>query len=657
MNVNCKMSNRVERYLEDAALRMMELRNVRKVTTDILIIELINSAQSKLNHFLILNYPEFEEEALNYDIIMASTLNEEFVDNFYNLKDHNYIYSKEVIKVLEDAYKLATKKGLKEVDETALTVALVQFKSKYWSYLKDTYDIDIVEIRQHFSISKYLNNEIKEIDQEVMLSARDNYIENFLGEGYNSTSPKNDKMFELMNDKVDKKKRNIICGRNDEIKKVFNLLQKMTVRGVILKGPSGVGKTAIVEGITERIEKGQCPDEFKGKKVYRLDFEGLMENTKYVGQFEEKVKSLKEFLLSQNNVILFIDEIHNIIGAGRSANSSYDLANGLKPILTDGKVQIIGATTDEEYKKYFSFDGALRRRFQIVEVEEPKIKELKRMLSGKVRQLEEFHKVKVPERSFEYAVMEASKYNFNTANPARTVDILDNAMVIAKNKKKEELEEEDILEVHKENVKDFKKMSKKDVEQIAYHETGHYILNKALKGNSNKVELVTIIPADDYLGANIIIEKRHKYQIKTKQFYINEIAELLAGEKAMLLNGFYANSGKSDDLMRASKIARNMVLEFGMFSQNTDILGNYNSYVENERIELEYLSDKQKEELTKQVDIILEEGYNLAEKVLKRKKKQLDIIAKALIKAGSLDSNQLTGLYSGKLNLEDIPKL
>ena len=151
MNVNCKMSNRVERYLEDAALRMMELRNVRKVTTDILIIELINSAQSKLNHFLILNYPEVEEEALNYDIIMASTLNEEFVDNFYNLKDHNYIYSKEVIKVLEDAYKLATKKGLKEVDETALTVALVQFKSKYWSYLKDTYDIDIVEIRQYFS--------------------------------------------------------------------------------------------------------------------------------------------------------------------------------------------------------------------------------------------------------------------------------------------------------------------------------------------------------------------------------------------------------------------------------------------------------------------------------------------------------------------------
>lgn len=651
MNEKYKISNRVKRFLEDGTLDSLEYRDVRILTTDILIIRMINTEGTELRKYFVSNYSEFEDNYLEEDIIYAKTIESEFVKNAYLANEKKEIYSDEIQSVLNKAYEIALEKGLEEIDEMSLTVALVQFRSSYWNFLKSAYEVDIIELKKYFSISRYLNDEIKEIDLSKRLNAGvwNNY-ELF------KAPEKNNSMFELLNGKVNKKGRNVICGRDKEIKKVFNLFQKMTVRGIILKGPAGVGKTAIVEGLVERIVKKQCPEEFIGKEVYSLDFEGLLENTKYVGQFEEKVKKLKDFLQSHDNVILFIDEIHNIIGAGRSANSSYDLANGLKPILTDGKVRIIGATTDEEYKRYFKFDSALRRRFQVIDVKQPGIKNLKKMLIGKVNQLEEFHKVKVPDKSFDFAVMEASKYNYNISNPARTVDILDNAMVIAKNKKKEELEINDILEVHDENINLFRKIPKNIIKQVAYHEAGHYIVHRVLRRRNGNTELVSIIPADDYLGVNIL-DLRDRNYINTRQDMINEIAELLAGEKAMVLKGYNENSGKANDLEEASKIARKMILEFGMLSTKSDLLGEYSSYSEGGRINIEYLSNKQKEELTKQVNIILQEGYNLAEKTLKKKFEKLELIANALQIAGSLEKEQLNSLYTGKITLEDIPRL
>ena len=203
---------------------------------------MINTEGTELRKYFVSNYSEFEDNYLEEDIIYAKTIESEFVKNAYLANEKKEIYSYEIQSVLNKAYEIALEKGLEEIDEMSLTVALVQFRSSYWNFLKSAYEVDIIELKKYFSISRYLNDEIKEIDLSKRLNAGvwNNY-ELF------KAPEKNNSMFELLNGKVNKKGRNVICGRDKEIKKVFNLFQKMTVRGIILKGPAGVGKTAIVE--------------------------------------------------------------------------------------------------------------------------------------------------------------------------------------------------------------------------------------------------------------------------------------------------------------------------------------------------------------------------------------------------------------------------
>lgn len=485
------------------------------------------------------------------------------------------------------------------------------------------------------------NKQKDELEQEAVLEATKN--------GYTFKKA----MFEPLNDKFQKKGPRVILGREDEIEKVFITFQKMTTRNVILVGKPGVGKTAILEGIAEKIVKGNCPAEFKDKIVLSLDMNGLMKNTKYVGEKEKRFYELKRYLEKHENVILFIDEIHNIVGAGKSEDNAYDLANALKPILTNSKVRIIGATTEEEYERYFAKDGALKRRFEAIEVEEPKIKKLYKMLQGRIHQLEEKHGVTVTKESFDKVVSEASGYNFEVANPSRTVDLLDTAMVIAKNHGKTVLDTRSILQVHKKNVKKFKKTNKKDLKSVAYHETGHYLAWKSLNTKFTNVTLLSIIPADNYIGV-MCYEKKEEAVHKGRREYINEIAELLAGGIASEIKGYEPDSGIRNDREKATTIARNMVINYGM-QLGESVLGKYNSFMTNDRMNFEYLSDAQKEELAQQTDRILEEAYQKAERILKRKEKQLEVIAQALIKKGSLTKAEIDGLYSGKLKIEDLP--
>lgn len=165
---------------------------------------------------------------------------------------------------------------------------------------------------------------------------------------------------------------------------------------------------------------------------------------------------------------------------------------------------------------------------------------------------------------------------------------------------------------------------------------------------------MSIIPADDYVGV-MCYEERDGVIQKTRSDYINEIAELLAGGIASQIKGYEANSGVRNDREKATAIARNMVINYGM-QLGESVLGKYNNFVENNNINFEYLSDTQKEELAKQTDAILEEAYKKAEKVLKRKDKQLEIIAQALIKNGSLTRKEIDELYLGKINLKDLPE-
>lgn len=161
MNEKYKISNRVKRFLEDGTLDSLEYRDVRILTTDILIIRMINTEGTELRKYFVSNYSEFEDNYLEEDIIYAKTIESEFVKNAYLANEKKEIYSDEIQSVLNKAYEIALEKGLEEIDEMSLTVALVQFRSSYWNFLKSAYEVDIIELKKYFSISRYLNDEIK----------------------------------------------------------------------------------------------------------------------------------------------------------------------------------------------------------------------------------------------------------------------------------------------------------------------------------------------------------------------------------------------------------------------------------------------------------------------------------------------------------------
>lgn len=655
MTKKFKANIRVKEYLAEAEELSVVIRGKQVVTSDYLLLVVMEDENNELGKYLLargIYVANYEEE-----FGICQELGNEFVKNFYEVKEVESKYSKEVEEVLSSAEELSKQKGLNEIDENSLIVCLLQAEKEnsIMQILSDYVGKEIFYLKNIFSTDQYLNDNIGKYDIDIPIYPILDYS-NLKEVDKNNEDDICSTMFELLNAKFKAHDPKVILGRDKEIEKVFITFQKMTTRNIILIGKPGVGKTAIVEGLTERIVKKLCPKEFYGKRVLSLDINGLLEDTMYLGQREEKFKALKEYLDKNEDVILFIDEIHNIIGAGRTIESSYDFANALKPILTNGKVRVIGATTHEEYNKYFAKDGALKRRFQTLEVTEPKSEELYKMLKGKLYKLKEYHEVEVSKEAFETVVAQASGYHFDIANPARTVDVLDTAMVIAKNHGKKELDTKSILEVHSENIKKFKKMNQKAKKATAYHEAGHYLVYKALNTKFKKVNLVSIIPSENYLGINVF-EEKGTIGTRTKKEFINEIAEYLAGDMASNLKGYDKDSGKTNDIENASYIARNMVLSFGMQDgDENELLGTYSSYVENNTIITEYLSDRQKEELARQVDIILTEGYRIAENILKKKDKQLEIIAEALMQRGALNQSEIDGLYSGKLKIEDLPK-
>lgn len=629
---------------------------------------------------------------------------EELIRNCLTQNNNEKEYSEDLKGILLYAQELALEKGKEEIDEDSLLVALVQKPNLIWECLYDDDNMECYDdLAMQFCKSKYLDdtiddwdeladtikklNDIVEVIQKYIkggeysifdlprvITIKEENDSGHIGEPPVESNENNKKMqsnktnaskdddyeienmFKCLNDKFQKDEHKIICGRDKEIEKVFTIFQRREIRNVILTGAPGVGKTAIAEGIAESIVKGTCREEFKNKKVMSLDLNSLMENTKYVGQAQEKFKALNTYLETHPDVILFIDEIHTIIGAGRGSSSSQDLSNALKPVLAGGKVQVIGATTHEEYKKWICADGALNRRFEEIEVKEPSDKDLWKMLEGKRYQLTQYHKVEVSQEMFEKTVSEAAGYNINVANPARTVAHLDTAMVIAKNSNKKSLDVESILEVNKEGIlkfKEGKEICLKEVMGTAYHEAGHYIVNKVLMNKYRKAKLISIIPAVDYVGVNVLENKETSiYYSKTKEYYINLIATVLAGSIAEELKGYNENSGRVSDMNNATKIAREMILKYGMISKSSNdlkLLGKQSNYDG-----LNCLSDRQKEELAQEVELILKEARIVARKTLIRQDKELEVIAESLKEFGSLTGEQAEELISAEKTVEDL---
>ena len=259
-----------------------------------------------------------------------------------------------------------------------------------------------------------------------------------------------------------------VIGRDAEIARVIQILSRRQKNNPCLIGEPGVGKTAVAEGIAQRIASGDVPFHLKDKKLYLLDMTALVAGTQFRGQFESRVKGLVEEVKEQGNVILFIDEIHSLVGAGDS-EGSMNAANILKPALSRGEVQVIGATTFTEYRKYIEKDGALERRFQPVKVDEPTVEDTVEILKGVAKYYEQFHRVSISPAMLRLCAVLSERYITDRFLPDKAIDLLDEscAYVSIRHPELTELErlETEIAELE-EAVEDIESDSNPDYQQL-----------------------------------------------------------------------------------------------------------------------------------------------------------------------------------------------
>ena len=289
--------------------------------------------------------------------------------------------------------------------------------------------------------------------------ARSDYA-NFRNSGNNNKSktPTLDMYSRDLTEYAREGKLDPVIGRETEVQRVIQILSRRTKNNPCIIGEPGVGKTAIAEALAERIVEGRVPDTIRNKRVVTLDMSGMVAGSKYRGEFEERIKKVVDEVIKSGNVLLFIDEMHTIIGAG-GAEGSLDASNILKPSLARGELQVIGATTREEYRKRIEKDAALERRFQPVVIEEPSEEESVLILKGLREKYEDHHKVRITDEALEAAVKLSARYINDRYLPDKAVDLMDEAAskarlsVFASKPQSSELEKKIAeLEVEKENA-------------------------------------------------------------------------------------------------------------------------------------------------------------------------------------------------------------
>ena len=309
-------------------------------------------------------------------------------------------------QVLDKANDIASKNGDQYVTVEALLMALFEVKSTASTILKD---------------AGMTRDDLKAAIDELRKGK--NATSQSAEEQYNALS----KYAVNLNERARQGKLDPVIGRDDEIRRVLQILSRRTKNNPILIGEPGTGKTAIVEGLAQRIVRGDVPENLKMKQVFSLDMGALIAGAKYQGEFEERLKSvINEITQANGEIILFIDEIHTLVGAGKSSGAM-DAANILKPALARGDLRSIGATTLDEYQKYFEKDKALERRFQIVMVDEPDEESSIAILRGLKEKYENHHKVRIKDDAIIAAVQLSQRYISDRFLPDKAIDLIDEA--------------------------------------------------------------------------------------------------------------------------------------------------------------------------------------------------------------------------------------
>ena len=451
-----------------------------------------------------------------------------------------------------------------------------------------------------------------------------------------------------LNSKFSKGKCDIM-GRDDEIYEVWNIISKKTKRNAILIGEPGVGKSAIVEAITYSILNGTCPKEYKNYTVIELNLNSMVAGTHYRGDFEAKVQDLIEFIEKKDNLIVFVDEIHQIIGAGNAEGSGPDLAGSIKPILARDDVVFIGATTMDEYRRIFDTDGALSRRFERVVIEEPKGKKLRDMIKGRVKTLSEFHNVSCTQEMLENVIVSATSFN-DIANPDRTIDLLDKSMAVAKIDGDKALKLDHIQKVYRRYFKQFDTYTVKQKKITAYHEAGHFVAWLLSKTKVNeKCTLISIVPAFHWAGVTMFDRSDKIDSSGTMQLLRDSISIGVAGRIAQQFVEKAIDTGASSDI-------QNLVAQIEEYFLNCGMDEKYKNYAFNDDSKL-MITDEVTADIRQRTQDLINEVYAETEKLLEENKDGLDRVAKLLYEKKIITASQAKRAFYNKGHKKKTTKI
>ncbi len=520
----------------------------------------------------------------------------------------------EVSKVFGELLKIIGKYNITEIEPLHITSAMFMTDNKDFKQFFRDIDSNYDDAKKHFHPDRILVCGVIPCQLAGFLST--------------------------MNDKVDGKSPCEILCRDKEVYSIWNICLKKNKRNTIIVGEPGVGKSALIEKLTHDINSGNCPEKFKNYKVIVLDVNALIAGTSYRGDAEERIKDLITFLETHHDVILFIDEVHTILGAGSCFEGEMDLANALKPILARGDTIVIGATTEEEYEKYFLKDGALSRRFEKVEVKEPLAEKVYPMIKNKLLSLTKYHGITISREMVNYSILVASCFAFEKKNPDKTLDLIDRAMVSATRAGKDHVDKDCILDNFGIYFEMWENMSEDTKKEVAYHEAGHYIVGKA-SGKLVRYNwlAVSIMPAEDYLGVTVFEDDDRKIPFANTDYYIDNIAFHLGGRVAENMFRKDFTSGASADLEQATKQAFNLVTKLGM---GNDSIEN-RVYLNTENYPM--FSEKAANLINDEINKVVKRSFDRATEILEVNTDILEAIVAALVEKRIMSETELDEIW------------
>lgn len=369
------------------------------------------------------------DSGVAYNVLSKYGVTTEKLEQFFE-RGENYgqaSMSARVKKLMLVAYQLSSQTGMGYIGTEHMLYALLVEYDSYAVRMLNSLNVDIRSMKK--DLYSYLvngdNTNGNESDgDDAFYGAMDEQYQTQNGVG---RLKQTDNMGIDLTELAKKGKLDPVIGREDEIERIIQILSRRTKNNPVLIGEPGVGKSAIVEGLAQAIVSGNVPELLKGKRIFSLDVAGMLAGTKYRGEFEERLKNTIKEIKSTGNTIIFIDEIHNIVGAGATEGGSLDAANILKPMLARGELQTIGATTIDEYRKYIEKDAALERRFQPVMVEPPSVENTIEILKGLRDKYEAHHKIKITDEAIKAAAVYSDRYITDRFLPDKAIDLIDEA--------------------------------------------------------------------------------------------------------------------------------------------------------------------------------------------------------------------------------------